>query len=572
MPGAPSELIKEKLDIVEFLKGYLTLQPAGKNFKALCPFHREKTPSFMVSPDRQSWHCFGCSLGGDIFSFLMQYENLEFVEALKVLAEKAGIELRHASPSDYKLYGLLYEINDAAKVFFVRELESSSGARAYLERRSLTKETIGEFEIGSAPDNPEALNLHLIHLGYRPEDIVRAGLVIKTERGRHIDRFRGRIMFPIHNHFGKVAGFTGRVMPEHETEGIGKYVNSSESPIFSKSKLLYGYWKSKPFIRGENAVFLVEGQMDFLMSWQLGVKHAVATSGTALTGDHLRALRKLADRLIVSFDTDEAGLAAGERAIDLAEAHDFTVSVAAFKGSKDPAEAAAKDPRGFGDGVKNARPAPEHYFERYLAPYLGAQAARGLADASFRRKLRTVLGKLKNISSAVERSLWFRELGKRIGIEEQVLLEEANAVEANPTRRDSADEAVRGEEPRTFSRRELLSQRLLAHCVAANDFSHAAASVVHFDPQSQEMYEILKRGERRAPAPAMDALINLVVLQAGSVEGERPDELKRYLAEEYAKERRRSLTEAIRSAELSGDEAAIRAALAEFQNRAGNGA
>ncbi len=316
------EEIKERLDIVDFIRSYITLQPAGKNFKALCPFHKEKTPSFIVSPERRTWHCFGaCSEGGDIFKFLMKYENLEFYEALKVLADKAGVELKRISPAEQKQFGVLYDINEAAKDFFRKELEKSSDVLNYLAERGLKRETIEEFELGLAPggfytETKDNLARYLINLDYDIKDIDRAGLIFKSEQGNYADRFRGRIMFPIHNHFGKVVGFSGRILPQLEKPEIGKYVNSPETLIFNKSRILYGFHKAKETIRQKQSIILVEGQMDFLMIYQEGIKNAVATSGTALTFDHLRTLRRLTDKIILYFDNDEAGLRAAERSID----------------------------------------------------------------------------------------------------------------------------------------------------------------------------------------------------------------------------------------------------------------
>src|SRR3989338_4686092 len=241
----------------------------------------------------------------------MKYENVEFGESLKILAEKAGVELKRVSPAEYKHLGLLYDINEKAKEFYKRELETSKIAKEYISKRGLSDETIDEFEIGFAPTGSEALILNLLKSGFHADDILRAGLSFRTERGLSFDRFRGRVMFPIHNHFGKTVGFTGRVLPQFDDGKSGKYVNSPETPIFNKSKLLYGFFKSKNSIRDLKTAFLVEGQMDFLMSWQAGVKNVVASSGTALTEDHLRTLRRLADQLIVSFDHDDAGWQAG---------------------------------------------------------------------------------------------------------------------------------------------------------------------------------------------------------------------------------------------------------------------
>ncbi len=558
--ATPVEEIKQKLDIVEFLRQYLTLSPAGRNFKALCPFHKEKTPSFMVSPERQTWHCFGCGLGGDIFGFLMRYENVEFGEALRILAEKAGVELRRMNPAEYKFTGLLYELNDAAKNFFKEQLAGSAEAQKYLKSRGLAQETIDAFELGWAPNQPEALTLHFLNQNYRPEDLLQAGLSFKTERGMQLDRFRGRIMFPIHNHFGKVVGFTGRVLPQYDDGKMGKYVNSPETAIFSKSKLLYGFWASKNAIREAGEAFLVEGQMDFLMSSQAGVKNAVATSGTTLTFDHLRTLKRIADRIVVSFDNDEAGWEAGERAVDMAEANGFQVKVVTFADLKDPAEAAEKDPAMLRELVKNAKPAPEFYFAKYLSG-----AKNDVRDPEFLKRLRAVLAKLNSIVSPVERSFWLKELGKRVGIEEKTLEEEAARLTApaSPTgivREEEIQPAPR----RVFTRRELLSQRLISAMLPGNNFGLLGEHEEYLALQYREALTVVKRGERRSGDPALDEVLNLIVLQSDEFPPEEVEELKEYLFREYIKERREELVAAMKQAELAGDEEAFRAASEEF--------
>ena len=290
--------------------------------------------------------------------------------------------------------GLLYDLQQTAKDFFKRELLNSDAARKYLKERGLSSETIETFELGWAPPGPEALTLHFLNAGVSPNDILQAGLALRTERGLLIDRFRGRIMFPIHNHFGKIAGFTGRVLPQFDTGETGKYVNSPETPIFNKSRILYGFWMSKNPIRDARSAFLVEGQMDFLMSWQAGVKNVVASSGTALTADHLRLLKRVADELVFSFDNDEAGWAAGERAIDLAQTEDFQVKVVTLDGVKDPAEAAQKNAAGFKRAVAGAKPAVEFYFARYIP-----DGTVLIAERAGLERIRAVLRKIKTIKS-----------------------------------------------------------------------------------------------------------------------------------------------------------------------------
>jgi DNA primase len=557
MPSATTELIKSKLDIVDFLRGYLNVQAAGKNFKAACPFHKEKTPSFMISPDRQSWHCFGCGLGGDIFGFVMRYENLEFGEALRVLAEKAGVELRRLDPAEHKFTGLLYELNSKACEFFGASLKTFSGGKQYLMERGLKPETIEEFELGWAPNESEALSVHLLRGGYAPEDIVRAGLAIKTERGMVVDRFRGRIMFPIHNHFGRVVGFTGRVLPQFESSEVGKYVNSPETPIFLKSRLLYGFWKSKNFIRDAGSAFLVEGQMDFLMSWQAGVKNAVASSGTALTPDHLQVLRRLAEVLVLSFDSDAAGSAAAERAIDLAENMDFSVKVVAFEKFKDPAEAAQAGEEVLRDAIKNAAPAPQFYFDKYL-PKTGFD--KGNREAI--KYLRVVIGKIKQISSAVERDFWFKALAKRTGIEDRVLLEEAEKVEMGKanTAKDEDELPL----PKKYSRRELIGESLLRAAVAKNDFTCVDDCVPYLAPVHRSILGALKDGKRKSDDPEIDNLMNFIVLGSDDLPAKEIHILREELMKEEGRDRRTLLVAAVRRAEEAGDEAALRKALEEL--------
>ncbi len=561
MPESTTELIKQKLDVADFLRGYLNLQPAGRNFKALCPFHKEKTPSFMISPERQSWHCFGCNIGGDVFSFLMRYENLEFGEALRVLAERAGVELKRLNPAEHKFAGLLYEINSAAKEFFKKSLGVFAGARKYLDERGLKQETIEEFELGWAPAASEALGLHLLKSGYVPDDIIRAGLCLKSDRGMMFDRFRGRVMFPIHNHMGKVIGFTGRILPQFDAEGIGKYINSPESPIFVKSKVLYGFHKTKNFIKEANSAFLVEGQMDFLMSWQAGVKNVIACSGTALTADHLRLLRRVGEEMVLSFDSDEAGSTAAERAIDLAEQNDFSVKVAVLVDAKDPAEAVQKNPAMLHEAIKGAVPAPQFYVNKYLP-------GKGVLDYSRREELsalRVVLGKFKDIASPVARNFWLKELSDRTGVAERILTEEMDRIESSrDLRRESAEQSAPEIQARRPSRRELIGERLLGVAIARNAFSLLDDVEAHLAELHLRALGMLKSGIRKSDDAHLDGMLNLIILGSKDLSDDEAGELKQELAKECVKEKRNALTGMIRQAEKAGDEAQIKSALEEL--------
>lgn len=562
MADSPVELIKEKIDIVDFISSYINLSRAGKNWKGLCPFHKEKTPSFMVSPERQTWHCFGCNLGGDIFTFLMKYENLEFGEALRVLAEKAGVELKKVSPQEYKYIGLLYELNELAKKFFISELENNKKAFEYILSRGLKPETISEFEIGFAPDLNDGLSIHLINSGYSPDDIIRAGLAIKNEKGRIFDRFRGRIMFPIHNHLGKVVGFTGRILPEFEKEDVGKYINSPETPIFKKSKILYGFWKSKNFIREKNSAFLVEGQMDFLASWQAGIKNTVASSGTALTEDHLSALRKLTDKLIITFDNDKAGQEAGEKAIDMALKFDFDVKIVMFQDFKDPAEAALAGEKNLLNAIEKAMPAPEFYFQKYLKQEESNWSKDKL------KNIQTVLQKLLNIESPVERNFWIKKLSEITSIDEKVLIEEAQKLikKVKIVSRVDSKENNNQIYSKKFNRWELLSQEFIIALLGKESLNPEIEEKKYLEPNYQKIFELLSKGVKKSEDPSLDEIINLIMLKSGDYLILNLEEIKKELKKEYLKEKKIELTKKIREAEKQNNEDAIKKHLAELND------
>ena len=573
---SPVQEIKERLDIVDFIRSYIPLTPAGKNLKALCPFHREKTPSFMVSPERQMWHCFGsCGEGGDIFKFLMKYENLEFYEALKILAEKAGVELKKISPAEHKQFGILYDISQSAKDFFKKQLEQSTETLNYLKERGLKKETIEEFELGLAPNKFDDLSRYLTNSGYDIKDVERAGLIFKTERGSYVDRFRERIMFPLYNHFGKVVGFSGRVLPRLEAEKpeLGKYINTPETLIFNKSRILYGFHKTKKHILEQKSVVLVEGQMDFLMAYQDGVKNVIATSGTALTFDHLKTIRRLAEQLILCFDNDEAGFNAVERAIDLANANDFNVKILTLQDFKDPAEAAQKSPGALAGLIKETKPAMEFYFERYLKEKVKLELPE------FKKKIRIVLAKIKNLASAVERAQWLKELSQRTKIEEKTLAEEMeqlktlNYAEKNAElRRNSPRQSASSLRESACSRRELICQRLISLAILDKDFQERINE--HLDYFLEDYSLILKclREEAKLEDERLNNLLNLISLrssfESSILDPEKIEkefqELLHQLRIEYLKEKRQGLTGLIKEAEGTGDETKVASVLKEF--------
>jgi DNA primase len=409
---------------VDVIKERIHLMPAGKNYKAICPFHKEKTPSFVVSPDRQSWHCFGsCNEGGDMFSFVMKYENIEFYEALKLLAEKAGIELQRADPAMQREFGVLYDIQASAEEFFVQQLQQSPDAIKYIKSRGITEETQEVFGIGYAPHEQDALLVYLVNKGYDTKDIDRAGLIFKTERGTFVDRFRGRIMFPLRNGFGKTVGFSGRILPAYENEKTGKYINSPETPIFIKSKLLYGWDLAKSQVRDAHECVVVEGQMDLIMLHQDGVRYAVATSGTALTDQHIIAIRKLAEKIIFFFDNDEAGQLATERAIDMAHELDCTPFIFRLEEAKDAAEYIQKNSGRIETAIRSGSvDALVYYIKRYIPD---------IAVADIKQRIRVILEKLRHIPSPVEQARWIRTLARHTHLMEHTIREEQQMLQKN---------------------------------------------------------------------------------------------------------------------------------------------
>ncbi len=342
MLDSPIEEIKSRLNIVDVVQDFVQLKKAGTNYKGLCPFHSEKTGSFMVSPTKQIWRCFGCGLGGDVFEFIKQIENIEFAEALKILADRAGVELK--KPTFEQIQGdkkkeVLFEINAAAAKYFEKVLwESNAGAEAldYLRRRGLTDPTIRKWQLGYAPDDFHYLE-NFLAKAFDKRDIEQAGLIIKSDRDAgYFDRFHDRVMFPIINLHGQTVGFTGRLL--HDKPNTGKYVNSPETPIYNKSHVIYGLYAGKQAIRKGDRAILVEGNMDVIACHQVGFDQAVATSGTALTQDQLNTLKRFTENLVFAFDTDAAGSTATKRALELALNSGFNVKIANLGTAKDPDE------------------------------------------------------------------------------------------------------------------------------------------------------------------------------------------------------------------------------------------
>lgn len=341
MPAIPEYIIdqvRDRTDIAEVISRYIPLKKAGRNYKAVCPFHHEKTPSFMVSPVKQIYHCFGCGAGGNVFNFLMKYERIEFPEAVRELAQKAGVAIPQATaPSREKssLSERLHAINEMATSFYFKNLVSTGDAtapRGYLNKRKIGPGVIEKFKLGYAPKLWDGLLAHLKKKGYEETLLERSGMIIKGKDGRYFDRFRNRLIFPIFDAKGKVKGFGSRVLDESQP----KYMNSPETFIYNKGNHLYGLNSSWEEIRNKNAAVVVEGYVDFITPYQHGIKNIVASLGTALTVDQIRLLKRYTDNIIILFDADQAGENAAIRSLDLLVEEDIKVRIAQLPKGFDP--------------------------------------------------------------------------------------------------------------------------------------------------------------------------------------------------------------------------------------------
>lgn len=343
--------IKKKLDVVEYIGRYVELKRSGRNFRGLCPFHQEKTPSFFVNPDRQVWRCFGaCQIGGDVIAFLMKYEGITFYEALKEMAQETGVKLDTTGFEDrawQQKEKLVTIHNHAMKYYHYLLMEHASGkaAREYLNERGINEKIRETFQLGYAPASWDSLCLYLRKKGYANEDLLMAGLAIKSSKGSFYDRFRNRLMFPIFDARDYVIAFSGRTLNKDAKEA--KYINSPETPIYHKRETLYGIHVAKESIRNEKKAMVVEGEFDMISSFMHGIKNVVAVKGSILTKEQIKLLKKYCDHLILALDSDFSGSETTLRAIKDAEELDMRIDVVTFDFGKDPDEALKNDPIAF---------------------------------------------------------------------------------------------------------------------------------------------------------------------------------------------------------------------------------
>ena len=412
--------LHDRSDVVDVISSYVQLRQRGRLYTGLCPFHSEKTPSFTVYPNTQSYYCFGCGNGGDVITFIKNYENLDYIEAVKLLADRAGMQMPDDSSQDdsYRKKRIL-EANRQAAKFFFKTLNSDAGreARIYLRRRGLSDETITRFGIGYAPDDWSQLKDFLISKGFKENELVDASLCSMGRNGRTFDFFRSRVMFPVIDVRGQVVAFSGRTMGTDSR----KYVNTKDTPVFKKSKILFGMNLAKN--AGTKRVILVEGQMDVISLHQAGFTDAVATLGTAITDEHALMLSRYVEEVLVCYDADEAGQKATRRAIDTLRLAGIPTRVIQLEGGKDPDEIIReKGSSAFKSALDKASGSMEYEL-------LKAQNSVNIDTPDGKVEyLKQVASILARCQSLTEREVWATQASALTGVDKQTILTSAERV------------------------------------------------------------------------------------------------------------------------------------------------
>lgn len=442
--------VKERLSIVDVVSQYVKLQRAGTILKARCPFHAEKTPSFVVSPERGTYHCFGCGVGGDVFTFVQEIEGVDFKGALKMLAERAGVPLVYERKEGRDETGRLFELMEAATVFYASRLPRE--AREYLSGRGLDEKTMQAFRLGYAGEGWSDASLALRERGFSEKELLDAGISKKNERGSLTDKFRNRIMFPIADTAGRVVAFSGRIFGEHASPEAPKYLNSPETALFKKSRILYGFDRAKQAMRKLDCAILVEGQMDLLLSHKAGWTNTVAVSGTAFTPEHASIVQRMTDNLVIALDADEAGVKAAGKAARAALRAGMHVKVARLPEGSDPADLIlAGGPDAWKKAIREATDVIH-----FLLDVLGEKLQ---AEDRFRRAVESiVLPFLADVQSPIAREQYVREVAKRLHVSESAVLAGLKAI---PREASDGDSPLSSPTPAT--RRSALSREEQAY-------------------------------------------------------------------------------------------------------------
>jgi len=571
------EEVKQKVDIVETIGQHVTLKKAGRHYKGLCPFHSEKTPSFIVSPERQSFKCFGCGEGGDVITFLTKYDGMSFLEALEMLAKKVGITLTNYRPTAQDVAKKrMLEIMSVAGEFYrylLTEHKVGEGAREYLNKRGIGKEASQLFGLGYAPKQWQGVSEYLTKKrGFQMEELLAVGLVIRSEGGRYYDRFRGRVMFPLRDHKGSVVGFSGRTLVADTKEA--KYINSPETAIYHKSQMLYGLWENRQEIRKKDQLIIVEGELDVLPSYQAGVKHVVAIKGSAFTEEMGRLIGRYTKNVVYALDADAAGQEAIKRAVIVGEKIDLSIRVVQIVEGKDPGDVATADGQKWRELVKGATLYWDFLVTTACEKYdpTSGDGARMISQE--------VIPGLSSISNMVLRAHYAKKLAKILSVPEESIYEEIDR-QLKRKELSSLKETVKKiEKGEVKNRRDKVEEHLLSLALqfypqVREDLAKVeekwfgvpvVAKIITQLKQYQGKWEI-KSFSAKLPSEMQQFLDNAYLRDLSGVESPEKEwkKVEREVEEMYLKESLKRVGAEIAQAEKKGEEKVMEERQKEFR-------
>jgi DNA primase len=570
------EEVKSRIDVVGLISEYTPLKKAGRNYKALCPFHNEKTPSFMVSPDRQIFKCFGCSEGGDVLAFYKKIEGVEFGEALKALAQKAGVQLKEYRPSaaEQRREELLKATETASRLYHHLLLKHPTGKKAleYLKARGIRQKSVVDFQLGFAPARSDILLNYWKKKGFSVQDAATAGLLmVSGDRPR--DRFFGRIMFPIFDAQGRAIAFSGRSLGKTEP----KYLNSPETPIFNKSQVLYGINLAKQEVKKEKTAVLVEGNLDVISSFQVGVNNVVAPLGTALTASQIDILKRWAENLIFAFDTDLAGDAAAKRGIEIAENAGLNIRVAQLTSGKDPDDIIRKDPLFWKKAIKEATPIYDYYIDSAVRRF-------GVESAEAKKRIASeVLPQIAAISNDILKAHYLQALSTKLAVAEDVLRAALKKLQAGEKEASSIEEIL--EKPLSVRGVSLVEKYLLALVLQSGQLPKTLEEKIFDEPRFREIFKLAQdfyKKEKRlkvkalakkvpeALLPFFDEILLMEINEEILGENERASKEINYcvarLKELNLRTRLKELSLEIKQAEVGGNQSKAHTLSERFRN------
>lgn len=536
------EQIKDRLGIAEVVGSYIKLEKAGNNLKARCPFHNEKTPSFMISPDRGTYYCFGCEAKGDIFSFVQEFEGVDFMGALKILADRAGVEIVFDKSSNKDEKRTTLDILESVTDKYVENFSKGEESKKYLEGRGLTEETIKNWRLGFAKNEWSDAMDYLISKKYSVDEIEKAGIIKKGDKGKFYDRLRGRIIFPIFDSSGQVVAFTGRILDKTKDEA--KYINSPETSVFKKSKVLYGYHLAKPGIRKNDFSILVEGQMDVLMAHQAGYTNTVASSGTALTDEQIELLNRMSEKLVIALDGDGAGIKASTKAFKIALSKGMDVKIAAMPEGSDPADLILKDPEEWKKRIRESK---------HVIEFMGDVIEERVDDKRKQSQAiyTSIIPYVFMIKNELDQSYFIEYISNRFNINESSLREAVKNYNPEEPVSLSKEKEVSERKKENFGlRKQLLGLILWQDSKKDSDIDaiEIKKKLSEFDPEIEKDLELMKDNQEHIIFE-----IEKYYSETKTIETVIKDVLNRYIESKLIKDRS-ELKISLKKAEAEKDE------------------